>query len=143
MVDRGSCGCFQRDFVVQTFRHWRLSVSRQQGFLGWCLIILTRHCDDPADLTPEEVAELWSIMRSVRNGLSEIFQPDRFNYAFLANVVRHVHMHVMPRYQTPRTFLDTEYIDKQWGWFAIPGTEESPEEMLSELKRLLLERLES
>lgn len=82
-------------------------------------------------------------MRSVRNRLSDIFQPDHFNYAFLANVVRHVHMHVMPRYQTPRTFLGSEYIDEHWGWFAIPGTEESPEEMLSEVKRLLLERLES
>ncbi len=137
MSETAPCGCFQRDQVLERHRHWRLSLSRQQGFLGWCLIILERHETDAANLTSEETLELWSIVNRARNAIQALFQPDHFNYAFLGNVVRHVHMHVMPRYRSPREFAGRQVTDEQWGWFAIPGTEEAPPEVLDALAEAL------
>ena len=141
MDDRGACGCFQCDMVIQRHQYWRLSLSRQQGYLGWCLIILQRHETDAANLTDEEIKELWSIVRSLRRALERLFHPDHFNYAFLGNVVRHVHMHVMPRYQAPREFGGREFVDRHWGWFSIPGAEEAPQALLDDLRAAIQAQL--
>ena len=131
------CGCFQNDLVVARYEHWRLSVSRQQGYLGWCLVILSRHETDAANLTGPELEELWEIVNGARSALMRLFEPDHFNYAFLGNVVRHVHLHLMPRYESPREFASRTFRDEHWGWFAIPGGEEAPPEVLEALAEAL------
>jgi diadenosine tetraphosphate (Ap4A) HIT family hydrolase len=56
--------------------------------------------------------------------LRSAFAPDHFNYAFLQNQDRHVHLHVIPRYAAPRevsgvVFDDPDYPDH----YAVPGRE--------------------
>ena len=56
--------------------------------------------------------------------LRSAFAPDQFNYAFLQNQDRHVHLHVIPRYAAPRevsgvVFDDPDYPDH----YAVPGRE--------------------
>ncbi len=46
--------------------------------------------------------------------LRTAFQPDHFNYSFLQNKDRHVHLHVIPRYAAPRRFLDRDFTDANW-----------------------------
>jgi len=48
------------------------------------------------------------------DALRSSFRPAHFNYAFLQNQDRHVHIHVIPRYAAPRecageTFTDRGY----------------------------------
>jgi len=131
------CECFSEDFLLARYEHWRLQPSKQQGFLGWCLVILSRHAEDAAELTPEEVVELWEIVRRARAALVGLFQPDHFNYAILGNVLRHVHLHVMPRYESAREFAGRTFRDEHWGWFAIPGREEAPPDVLEALATAL------
>jgi len=131
------CDCFSQDFVLVRREHWRLQLSKHQGFLGWCLVILSRHAEDAAELTPEEVVELWEVVRRARAALVRLFAPDHFNYAILGNVVRHVHLHLMPRYESPREFAGRKFRDEHWGWFAIPGSEEAPPEVLETLAEAL------
>lgn len=133
MTNGGDCGCFSQDFVIARYERWRLQLSKQQGYLGWLLVVLSRHAEDGADLTPEEVVELWEIVRAARGALARLFAPDHFNYAILGNVVRHVHLHLMPRYESPREFAGRTFRDEHWGWFAIPGREEAPPELLESL----------
>jgi diadenosine tetraphosphate (Ap4A) HIT family hydrolase len=133
MAQADGCECFQRDIVLARYRHWRLSLSRRQGYLGWCLVILSRHETDAANLTAAEREELWVIIGGPRGALERLFRPDHYNYAFLGNVVRHVHLHLMPRYESPRQFQGQTFRDEHWGWFAIPETEEAPAEILGAL----------
>lgn len=42
------------------------------------------------------------------------FQPDHFNYAFLQNQDHHVHLHVIPRYATSRTFAGLVFTDPDY-----------------------------
>ncbi|MGH2515097.1 MAG: HIT family protein [Ktedonobacterales bacterium] len=90
---------------------WRVAVNRNQNLLGKCFIALRRHDEDICNLTEDEVSDLWETVRSVKGVLVARFQPDHFNYAFLMNQDRHVHLHVMPRYQAPRSFAGVEFED--------------------------------
>ena len=92
--------------------HWRLAVNYNQNTLGKCFLILKRHDEDICDLTSDELADLWAAIRRVRDALRARFQPDRVNYSFLMNQDRHVHLHVIPRYDTPRTFAGMTFLDR-------------------------------
>lgn len=90
---------------------WRVLVNRNQNVLGKCFIALRRHDEDVCNLTDEEVRDLWETMRAVKGVLVARFQPDHFNYAFLMNQDRHVHLHVIPQYRSPRSFAGVQFED--------------------------------
>ena len=96
---------------VWTGEHWRVLVNRNQNTLGKCLIVLKRHDEDICNLDDDEVRDLWDTIRNTRDVLSARFQPDRFTYAFLMNLDRHVHLHVVPRYDGPRAFAGNDFED--------------------------------
>lgn len=100
------------DDEVWSSDHWRVIVNRQQDTLGKCFLALKRHDEDVCNLTDDEVADLWATIRSVRDVLLARFRPDHFNYAFLMNQDPHVHLHVIPRYKTPREFAGNEFTDR-------------------------------
>jgi diadenosine tetraphosphate (Ap4A) HIT family hydrolase len=47
--------------------------------------------------------------------LTRLFKPDLFNYASLGNDTHHLHVHVIPRYASPREFQGIAFEDKRWG----------------------------
>lgn len=96
---------------VCSFLHWRVVVNYNQNKLGKCMICLNRHEEDICNLRPEEIAELWEVIRKVKTTLLACFQPDHFNYAFLMNRDAHVHLHVIPRYRRNRLFAEVEFQD--------------------------------
>lgn len=75
------------------------------------MICLKRHDEDICNLSIEEVCELWDIIRRLKGVLISCFQPDHFNYTFLMNQDAHVHLHVIPRYQSKRMFARVEFQD--------------------------------
>jgi len=52
--------------------------------------------------------------------LNELFQPDLYNWASLANIERHQHVHLIPRYKSTRTFKGVTFEDKRWGMNPAP-----------------------
>jgi diadenosine tetraphosphate (Ap4A) HIT family hydrolase len=65
-------------------------------------------------------------LADVTRRLDRAFAPDHYNYAFLQNVDRQVHMHVIPRYAAPRelagsVFEDPDYPDH----YGVPMPERS------------------
>jgi diadenosine tetraphosphate (Ap4A) HIT family hydrolase len=102
--------------VVRESELWFTVVNRNQNLLGKTFIALRRHEEDVAALTPREWAELRAEVRWVTERVARAFAPDHFNYSFLMNLDRHVHLHVIPRYVGMRelagaTFEDPEYPD--------------------------------
>ena len=92
---------------------------RNQAYLGRCVVYLkTRAIEDPLELTDEERDELWTqILPKLVGALNGAFQPDRINYAHLANRLHHVHWHIVPRYTEQRTyeFAGHTFADKRRG----------------------------
>lgn len=65
------------------------------------MLVLRRHAERITDLTPDEWTELQGEIQRATQALTLTFQPDHFNYMFLQNQDRHVHLHIVPRYAVP------------------------------------------
>ena len=86
--------------------------------------MLKRHEEQVANLSDEEWHELHAHVQGSTERLRRAFAPDHFNYAFLQNQNRHVHLHVIPRYATDRVVLGLRFGDPDYpGHYAGPGRE--------------------
>lgn len=96
---------------VYTAEFWRVIVNYNQNKLGKVMVVLRRHDEDICNLTDEEVLELWAVLGRLKSALVSLFQADHFNYSFLMNLDAHVHLHVIPRYCSARSFAGIEFED--------------------------------
>jgi diadenosine tetraphosphate (Ap4A) HIT family hydrolase len=62
--------------------------------------------------------ELPGIIREIEAGVSRAFEYTKINYLMLMMVDPEVHFHVIPRYDTPRTFFQQQFLDH--GWPGLP-----------------------
>lgn len=121
-----------RQFIVKEYRYWRVYVHENQSYLGRVYIWLKR--DEDIDFfletTKEERTEFDEIAKALAEALKQLFQPDRLNWAALSNTANHCHVHLIPRYKTPRQFAGIEFTDENWGKNYAPSpqnTDVSPE----------------
>jgi diadenosine tetraphosphate (Ap4A) HIT family hydrolase len=121
--------------------HWRVFIARDQDYLGKCIVALRRHEEDFLSLTQDERQDMWEAARSVRDSLLRCFAPDHFNYQVLGNSVRHVHMHLTPRYTAPREFGGRTFTDNHWGNWPFPAEQDTPEEFLKLIADAILDKM--
>ena len=110
--------------VLDETAFWQVWLNVNQNLLGKLVIVLKRHEEQVAKLTVAEWLALHTQMQRTTEQLRRAFAPDHFNYAFLQNQDRHVHLHVIPRYAALRevsgiVFDDPDYPDH----YAVPGRE--------------------
>jgi diadenosine tetraphosphate (Ap4A) HIT family hydrolase len=134
---------FQK-FMIREYKHWGVYLHKNQYFLGRVYIWAKR--EDAVDLmqmTTEEREELFDIGRAVNNALSELFKPDLMNYAALGNISTHLHLHVIPRYSSSRTFAGQKFVDERWGKNYAPYNYdfETPESVLVKIRDSIREKL--
>ncbi|NIM94536.1 MAG: HIT domain-containing protein [Anaerolineales bacterium] len=89
-------------------------MNRNQNLLGKCLLVLRRHSEEITDLSFEEWNDLRDQIILITISLRRQFEPDHFNYSFLQNQDRHVHMHVIPRYEEHREFAGVLFTDPDY-----------------------------
>ncbi len=117
---------FKEEFLIFSGKHWNIILHKDQSFLGRCVVYLkTQETDDLMKLTKEEKNELWDeVMPKLSYALKKAFGADRINYAHLANLKKHVHWHVAPRYEkTPKKeFAGEIFVDERLGknFFNVP-----------------------
>jgi diadenosine tetraphosphate (Ap4A) HIT family hydrolase len=103
-------------FATET---WGVLLHRNQTYLGRSIVYLrTRSISDLLELSHDERDALWDdVIPRLETALRGAFQPDRLNYAHLANRTRHVHWHVVPRYETvpERHFAGKRFLDDREG----------------------------
>ncbi len=79
-------------------------INRNQNLLGKVMLVLSRDCDDVRQLKDDEWLQLHRDIGRVTSALDSLFEPDHYNYSFLMNVDRQVHLHVIPRYEDQRAW---------------------------------------
>lgn len=104
-----------KKFLIKKFDYWRVELHENQCYLGRTIIILKRHAEDLSEINSKEKDELFSIIKSLKKILQNVFNPDVINYASLGNKTRHLHLHIIPRYQRQIEFAGTLFMDKRWG----------------------------
>jgi len=113
---------YYAQFDIKRYAHWTLRVNENQAYLGRAIIWLKREGDMQrlSSLTEEERKELWDkVLPEYEAALQELFKPDHMNYTWLGNLFHehkgHGHMHLIPRYVSPREFEGMVFTDENWG----------------------------
>jgi diadenosine tetraphosphate (Ap4A) HIT family hydrolase len=94
---------------------WAVMLNKEQDLIGRIYLLLKREETDVTAITPQELVELWSVVRQVKRVLGDTFAPDHYNYAFLMNIDPQVHFHVIPRYKDKREFAGGTFVDASFG----------------------------
>ncbi len=129
--------------VLDTSDHWTLILNRNQDLLGKCFLVLRRHAELVPELTSAEWLDLHEQIARATRALAGAFGPAHFNYAFLQNQDRHVHLHVIPRYDSPREFAGLDFSDPAFpGHYAVGGqARRLPQQQFDALAEALREQL--
>lgn len=107
--------------VIAESPYWRLVLNRNQNLLGKCFLSLRRHLEVVPELSNAEWVDLHRQLARTTQVLAVAFAPEHFNYAFLQNEDRHVHLHVIPRYAQPRQFEGITFSDPDYpAHYAVP-----------------------
>jgi diadenosine tetraphosphate (Ap4A) HIT family hydrolase len=86
------------------------------------MLVLRGHVEQVSALSEEQWLDLHRQIAHVTGALQTAFAPEHFNYAFLQNQDRHVHLHVIPRYANVRAFNGLEFIDPDYpSHYRVPG----------------------
>ena len=91
------CG-LSRTPVLDEGVYWQVRLHLNQNLLGKLMIVLRRHEERVVALSADVWNALHKQVRLMTTCLRAAFEPDHFNYAFLQNQDRHVHLHIIPRY---------------------------------------------
>jgi len=83
--------------IIYDNSHWIVflgagSLSVPQGY-----IVLKRHCEEMKELTLEESSSLGIVMKHTTQVFISVLKPARVHLGLYAEVVRHIHWHVIPR----------------------------------------------
>jgi diadenosine tetraphosphate (Ap4A) HIT family hydrolase len=110
--------------VIRRGAVWSVAVNRNQDLIGKTMIVLERPCSAVIDLHPSEWADPHAELRQLVPALTRRFAPDQFNFALLMNQDAQVHLHVLPRYRSQRTWQGRIFADPNWG--SAAGHEQRP-----------------
>ena len=115
-------------FDIKKYEHWTLVLNYNQSYLGRAICYLNTYKENLTDLTPEELLEFQAIVKAYQSTLTQLWEPDWWNYAQLGNETPHLHFHLIPRYKTPRTFAGEAFVDEHFGKNYVPA----PERLMNE-----------
>jgi len=107
------------DTLVKAYEHWLVLVRPQQVTLGSLVLVCTEPVTRFADVSPAAFAELREAIRAIEDTLKSLYDYQKINYLMLMMVDLDVHYHVIPRYDSVRTFADQAVTDS--GWPAAPA----------------------
>jgi diadenosine tetraphosphate (Ap4A) HIT family hydrolase len=100
--------------IIEHGALWTVALNRNQNLLGKVMLVVNRPLEQVILLREDEWTDLRRQMRRVTLALTAAFQPDHFNYAFLQNQDRQVHLHVIPRYAASRAFAGETFEDPDY-----------------------------
>lgn len=104
--------------LVKDFVHWCILMRSQQVTLGALVLVAKNDAISFAGLPPDAYAELGAVTAAIEIALAH-FQPfDKLNYIMLMMVDPQVHFHVLPRYNSARTYGELTFTDP--GWPGVP-----------------------
>lgn len=101
-------------FRIRSYTHWDLFLDKKQyPYIGRCYAWAKREkADLVTDITMQELHELFgNVIPSWDEAVKAVFKHDRPNVAILGNEEHHLHAHLIPRYNAPRTFDGIEFVD--------------------------------
>ena len=72
---------------------------KEQTYKGRCNVVFKEHKSEITDLTEEEAAAFIKDIRKVAKAIQKAFNPGKINYGAFADTMKHLHFHVVPKYE--------------------------------------------
>ena len=72
---------------------------KEQTYKGRCNVVFKEHKSEITELTEEEAAVFIKDVRRVAKAIQKAFNPDKINYGAFADTMKHLHFHVVPKYE--------------------------------------------
>ena len=100
-----------RDLVIHRGAHCYVLMNLYPYTNGHVMVIPYRHNGELADLSPEEIAEMWALAERSTRALTRAFKAQSFNLGMNlgrgagAGVLGHLHLHVVPRWIGDTNFM--------------------------------------
>lgn len=76
-----------------------LYLFKEQTYEGRCNVVFKDHKSELADLTEEEAAKYSNDIARTARAIRKVFNPDKINYGAFADNMKHLHFHVVPKYE--------------------------------------------
>jgi ATP adenylyltransferase len=101
------------EFVLHRGRHWFIILNLFPYNNGHLLLVLNRHQSSLLDCTPAELAEMGDLLWLMEGALRRAMNPDGINCGYNggasagAGIPRHLHLHMLPRWQGDTSFMTT------------------------------------
>lgn len=103
-------------------------LNHNQSFSGRCLFIYKRHFEDVTALSYGDFAAFNTDLLTVAKAIKSVFSPTLVNIGMFGNKIRHLHWHLIPRYEG----------DSNWGGVPWPN---EPLELARAEYRLLAKKI--
>ncbi len=84
---------------VGALSHSFLYVFKDQFHRGRCVLAVTGHYEELHDLEEDVYVGFMADMKAVASAIHKLYAPDKINYGLFGDTVRHVHMHLVPKYK--------------------------------------------
>ena len=72
---------------------------KEQTYRGRCNVVFKEHKSEITDLTSGELAAYINDVAKVASAIQKEFSPDKINYGAFADTMKHLHFHVVPKYE--------------------------------------------
>lgn len=109
------------DFVFET-NFWKIFLVQNQSYLGRCVVISKRHCEELSELKQEEWLDFADVVNKLEKALEKTFGATMFNWTCMMNDSYksenpnpHVHWHFRPRYNHKVEFAGLIFEDSEFG----------------------------
>jgi diadenosine tetraphosphate (Ap4A) HIT family hydrolase len=104
--------------LIREYPDWVVLLRPRQATLGALVLACKGEALRLSDVSLDAFAGLKQVAVDVETTLRAELDCQRLNYLMLMMVDPHVHWHVLPRYDSPRTFAGVTFTDP--GWPALP-----------------------
>lgn len=105
--------------LIADFEHWVVLLRPAQPTAGALILAAKSEAEAFATLPQAAFAELGEVVAKIETALKAAVDYAKINYLMLMMQDRHVHFHVLPRYDGQRTLADVTVADT--GWPAAPA----------------------
>lgn len=89
---------------------YRIVLVQDPIYVGYLCLILNHHVAEMTDLSNAEAHAVFATLLQLEACVRNTLKPDKINLASLGNMVKHLHWHIIPRYQN-----DQHYPNSIWG----------------------------
>ncbi len=130
--------------ALADYDHWLLLLRPAQVTLGSLVLLCKEDAARFGEIGPAASAELHRVAARIERVLSDAFQHDKINYLMLMMVDPDVHFHVLPRYESERSYQGVTFRDEAWpGPPDVTSKHEVPAAVFDALREDLAARFDS